>query len=447
MRMVAIGLGILGLMACQEYDVKGVPDDTDLPPDDTDLPPDDTDVPPGPAIPDIQLDPVSIDFGVLPSECPTDPQIVTISNVGTADLQVNEVFFASSMAEFSQSGAATVLAPGDSTQFSVEFMPNSVGVFDNEVLVASNDPDESVAGVPVTGEGVQGPTVVEGFSQVGSSLPVDILFVIDNSESMADDNNALRNNFGQFMNGFLTLGLDYQIGVVTTDMEDPTQSGRIQGPIITTSTPDPVAQFQSNTDVGTGGSINEMGLQAAYEGLSAPLIDNENLGLVRPGSLLSVIIISDEGDSSAVSAGTMINFLDNYQGDPNLSSLSIVGGPRNGILPCWRGIFPAAPVPKYWNVANSTGGIHANICQLDMSAILQQLAVVAAGLEDSYALVNLPDDPSQIEVLVDGVVLTNDPDNGWTYDPGTNTIDFNGTAIPQAGSDVVVQFPGSGTCP
>ena len=261
------------------------------------------------------------------------------------------------------------------------------------------------------GTGANEGLITDGFVQSAAST-VDVLFVLDNSGSMDDNLNALNNEFPVFINQFVNLGLDYQIGVVSTDMDDPTHSGRLQGPIITTSTPDPIAQFASNTDVGTDGSLDEKGLDAAYAALSMPLIANENAGLVRPGSLLTVIAISDEPDQSDVDASTMISFLDTYQGDPTLSSFSIVGGPKTGILPCWRGIFPAAPVPKYWNVANNTGGIHANICNLDMSVILTQLSVVAAGLNQEYVIQGNPTDPSGIEVLVDGTPLVeDDPQN------------------------------------
>ncbi|MEZ4317373.1 MAG: choice-of-anchor D domain-containing protein [Myxococcota bacterium] len=449
MRLLVIGLGILGLAACQEYNVESKPDEVepDPPVVDTDEPPP-TPPPPGTPVPDIEISPTSIDFGGLPSECSAAPVTVTVTNVGDADLTINDVFLASGGAEFTQSGAATTLAPGASTQFMVDFYASGTGVFTNEVLVASNDPDESVTGVTLEGEGFAGDLVQEGFNQVGSSVPVDILFVIDNSSSMLDDINALRNNFSTFMQGFIALGLDFQIGVVTTDMENPLESGRIQGPIITTSTPDPVAQFSANADVGTDGSIDEKGLDAVYAALTPPLIQNENAGLIRPGSLLTAIVISDEEDQSSVDANTMINFLDSYQGSPDLSSLSIVGGPRTGILPCWRGIFPASPVPKYWSVAQATGGIHANICQLDMTVILQQLAIVAAGLETDFTLVNVPNDPNSIVVEVDGVVVPNDPNDGWTWVAGTNTVEFHGNGIPEAGTHVTVTYPGgNGACP
>ena len=47
----------------------------------------------------------------------------------------------------------------------------------------------------------------------------------------------------------------------------------------------------------------------------------------------------------------------------------------------------------------------------------------------------------------DGVIIPQDPVNGWQYDPNTNTVYMNGTSLPQAGSYMTVTYPGAGVCP
>ena len=51
----------------------------------------------------------------------------------------------------------------------------------------------------------------------GSARPVDILFVIDNSNSMLDEQQNLDSNFGIFISKLVNAGADYRIAVVTTD--------------------------------------------------------------------------------------------------------------------------------------------------------------------------------------------------------------------------------------
>ncbi len=444
--MAVLGASILFSAGCSEYSVTKPP--TEVVPGDTgDTAEPPTPPPPPPGAPDIELDRTDMDFGIYPASCPLTVPF-TATNVGGSDLIISDVIVADGQA-FQVLEGGTTLAPGESTLYSVTFEATGAGVVHTDQIdIWSNDPDEGITTVTLGGEGAPLGQIEEFFDQVGSSTPIDILFVIDNSTSMQDENNALQNNFNTFIQGFLTLNLDYQIGVVTTDMQTPGDMGQLKGPIITTATPDPVAQFNQNTDVPFTDVLEEQGLDAANAALNAPLINGVNAGLVRPGSLLSVIVISDEDDQSVVSANDMITMLDNYHGDPSLTSLSIVGGPKTGIWPCGGFLFGAAPVPTYWDVAQATGGIHLNLCQLDMNQIVQQLAVVAAGLSTEFFLNTTPSDPSAIEVFVDGTSVAEDPDNGWTYDAANNSIVFAGTAIPSGGAQIRVVIPDdSGTCP
>jgi hypothetical protein len=59
-------------------------------------------------------------------------------------------------------------------------------------------------------------------------LPVDILFVIDNSLSMCQEQANLAQNFERLATSIAQLDINYQIAVVTTDMEDPLHQGRLQ---------------------------------------------------------------------------------------------------------------------------------------------------------------------------------------------------------------------------
>jgi len=55
--------------------------------------------------------------------------------------------------------------------------------------------------------------------QVGQ---VDILFVVDNSGSMSEEQRRMANSFPNFVQGLDIAGLDYRIGIVTTDVESST---------------------------------------------------------------------------------------------------------------------------------------------------------------------------------------------------------------------------------
>ena len=59
-------------------------------------------------------------------------------------------------------------------------------------------------------------------STAGSTRQVDILFVIDNSNSMSEEQLSLDKNFGKFINKLMDANANFRIGVVTTSDMNPT---------------------------------------------------------------------------------------------------------------------------------------------------------------------------------------------------------------------------------
>src|SRR5687768_1711576 len=57
---------------------------------------------------------------------------------------------------------------------------------------------------------------------------VDVLWTIDNSSSMGDEQQTLIENFPGFADFFVGSGLDYHIGVVTTDLVNPADDGTLR---------------------------------------------------------------------------------------------------------------------------------------------------------------------------------------------------------------------------
>ncbi len=167
---------------------------------------------------------------------------------------------------------------------------------------------------------------------------VDILWVVDNSGSMCEEQQSLRENFNSFVQELVDIGADFQLAVITTDMVDPEESGRFQntpdgepGPScdLTVNISDcPSAangqeppslvikssdyedengvvdvqtlqrDFGCNATTGTRGNGFEMGLEAAKTALSPALLAGHNSGFLRDGAFLGVVFLTDENDCS-----------------------------------------------------------------------------------------------------------------------------------------------------
>ena len=193
----------------------------------------------------------------------------------------------------------------------------------------------------------QAVTACEGVSLVAEKT--DILFVVDDSGSMQEEQANLAANFQVFIEQLTALPVKnaYQIGITTTSVENfgatPTdvflaggvpgssparpcpQGGKTypkgalvavdpasiatyptDGVYVTNlprvlspasmSTPELVAAFQTNVLVGICGSGKEEGLAAARLALTDRVADGQNAGFLRSGARLVVIIVSDEDD-------------------------------------------------------------------------------------------------------------------------------------------------------
>lgn len=145
--------------------------------------------------------------------------------------------------------------------------------------------------------------------------PIDVLFVIDDSCSMENDQRQLAANMRSFFNTFQAGQVDFHVGVVTTDMYAEDRGGRLVAPFLTQNTPNVTQLFQSMVMVGTGGSGDERGLSAQYAALHPPLSTTTNAGFVRDEADFALVILTDEEDHSGPSVSFFANGLKRLKPD------------------------------------------------------------------------------------------------------------------------------------
>jgi len=120
-----------------------------------------------PPVPDLDIDPMAVDFGSLVVLASTT-RMIRLANTGIAALHVAslQLVGADSLAFALPGGAGPLtLAPGDSTIVSVNFTPTSPGTKNAILRLTSDDPDENPAQVTLTGLAtvpIEGAVVFEG---------------------------------------------------------------------------------------------------------------------------------------------------------------------------------------------------------------------------------------------------------------------------------------------
>ena len=298
-----------------------------------------------------------------------------------------------------------------------------------------------------------GPTLIEGVNNPRTLEPpeptdvivqapvkkVDILWLIDNSSSMGEEQAGIAENLQVFLEYFIGSGLDYHIGVISTDMDDPWHRGRLQERRglrwIDMNTEDAFGVLGEMTLLGIEGSGNEKGRDPIWRSLEVHG-DDANAGFYRANAGFHVVAISDEEDSSVeISEPEFIDWMKGLKLTPSDVSFSSIVSP----FP----VCPGANDPgvEYIRYTEAIGGTYWPICDDDWAAVLDLLGLQASGMVREFFLSSLPV-PGTIEVYVTdetGTVLAFVEGDDWVYSDARNSITFV-SFVPTALSEVEVTY-------
>jgi len=273
---------------------------------------------------------------------------------------------------------------------------------------------------------------------------VDVLWVVDDSGSMANQRATLAGNFERFLAALEQMQTDFHVGVITTNAND---GGKLVGAIkvIGPNTADRVQVFVANTTFPASRTRWEQGLRMMELALTEPLRSTDNAGFLRPDAALAVIAVSDEDDGSLGDPAYYARFLRGAlgKGNENLVSFSVIGGTLpNGCYPpgeqvYWGGL--AEPATRYASVANRTGGIVGSICDASFEQTLLRISEAIHTLRRIFPL-SLAPDPATISVTVNGAPIPRDVINGWQYRADTQSLSFLGNYVPPPGASLRITY-------
>lgn len=195
---------------------------------------------------------------------------------------------------------------------------------------------------------------------------------------------------------------------------------------------------------GISGSGLEQGLEAARRAVTEPLVSTANVGFLRPEANLSIVIVSDEEDTSPYSVDDYLRAYADVKGDRayrdhqfmNVSAVVGDDPPEfDGQASCESQNGVADYGHRYVDAVSKTGGLLESICAEDFAPIVENLGLTLSGLLAEFELSRRP----KLETLEVGIYadasddskvrdLTIDVD--FTYDDETNKIRFEGPNVP-----------------
>lgn len=273
---------------------------------------------------------------------------------------------------------------------------------DDDGVDASGDIDSPVGPPPADAIGCQ---------------KIDVLFVIDNSGSMGQEQANLISNFPGFISVLDASGLDYRVAVTTTGRDynytmqtpigslpqsiDGGDNGALLQPAACNMTKrwidkadaDVAGTFSCVANVGTGGPSDEMPLSAMRDAFEERITDGTNVGFHRPDALLGIVFLTDEEDCSyeaPVNLGfaqslcdtgmtpvaEYVSFLDSFAGNRSRWAVAAIAGPGPGA--CSSSFGDADEATRLKQLVQQTGAnaTMSSICEGDLSGGLAQALAV-----------------------------------------------------------------------
>lgn len=271
---------------------------------------------------------------------------------------------------------------------------------------------------------------------------VDILFVIDNSGSMQYEQQSMAQRTAHFLS--VIKGLDYQIGITTTDPNNialgdgrliPIKNGN--GRYIIDSTQDittaqnQLSQTLQRSETGSG---YEQGIRAVYRAVER-YNANENTmrSFMRDGAQLAVVLISDEDESDNTIKNDPQNLLklisSSWSNQKRFSFHSIITRPGDTVC---RSTYGYSYGERYKIMTDLTGGILGNVCEMDYASQVTGIAEGVRNLLKTLTLQCSPLTSFPITIKKDGVAInptyTIEGVNlkfATELEPGKYSVDYN----------------------
>lgn len=287
----------------------------------------------------------------------------------------------------------------------------------------------------------------DGFTGLSGGSTADFLFVVDDSGSMSNDQEAVAQAGSDFAAVIENSGLDYHLAIISTGLGIDSLTGNANRVLNSIGIiENNITQFEESVILGSSGSSTETGIYNAEQALLSTAQGDTVDGVLtsefsfpRSGTSLSVVIISDEASQYTYrSGGVEFNTSNNLFVDRNYKVFSIVDENDNSYS-------------QYDDLATATGGLTGNIANtdsngtLDFSQIMANIATQAGGAASQFNLSHTGIIPSTISVTVNGTSVVSSNSDGWQYVESSNAIVFYGSAIPQTGSSIVVSYDYQGS--
>jgi hypothetical protein len=258
---------------------------------------------------------------------------------------------------------------------------------------------------------------VDSFIQPESTEGVDILWVIDRSCSMRDNEPLLFDGIDAMINSLPSTG--WRLNMISNS--PPNVLNDKQFPLVPGDT---VADAQTMYNKMSTGTY-EMGFDALEEYLFYNTYVSQ---WMRTDVPLLVVFVSDEEDQSNQTPAQFVQWYSNYRKNVYLASIVHVD-PYESL--CNVSFYDVGY--NSIEATNLLGGVVVDICSDDWAPGVTDASVQITPYEH-YELTHTPTDMNEVYVFIDGA-----PNYDWYYNRTDNTVYF--TVVPTGNQLVEIAYP------
>ncbi|MEQ1877537.1 MAG: vWA domain-containing protein [Bdellovibrionia bacterium] len=264
---------------------------------------------------------------------------------------------------------------------------------------------------------------------------VDIIWVIDNSGSMGDEQQDVIDNTSRFMSTFTAnTQLKWKMGLLSTDEAQDQFVGFTPETALDSTTPNPVPIFQNAVArLGTGGSN--------IEHMFIPVLNNlrKYPDFLTPNAYLAIIVVTDEDEGGerpgGVTASSFVTQLTALKGGDKSKIVSY--GVFETTLDCLSGF--NYTFSRYWDFMRRVTSTKYPLCDPNFGQLLTSIGedlISRISTIDPVILLDAKPIPSTIRLTYKGNVLRSgfkEEGGVWIYDPVYNVIRITNVSILDSG--------------
>jgi hypothetical protein len=264
----------------------------------------------------------------------------------------------------------------------------------------------------------------------------DILFVISNWWSMEQAYEELKDSFDNMLEVFLGSGVDYHIGVISTDTDHAFEKGMLHEArgvrYIDAQNQEPLDTFAEMATMDASGCVGPRRPRDATF-LAFEHQEDWNAGFRREDASVHTVFVSDDRDvSDMIEFEEWVGWYNTFTDTPEIDTLStIVDFSKDGL-----------------NVeaADLIGGTAHPIQDMPWANVLEEIGLKAQGLRREYFLSRQPVEGTvALTVVVGNAELrdftegTEEEGGDFVYNAARNSVQFN-TYEPPTDSQILIDY-------